>query len=61
MHQNFCHNTILLRLHVDGRLVGLLQNKYEYVNGEGAYRDCARTISSKTSPAAKASPSFFFH
>ena len=64
-YDNFTQHTIILRLDVNGRLVGFLCSMlmiYEQLNSFGKREaDSVHTISSRTSPAAKGWPSFFFH
>ena len=59
-HQDFAHNTVVLCLNIDGGFVRLL-----HIVGRGELNRPLRrillTISSRTSPAANDSPSFFFH
>ena len=56
----FCQDAIVLCLDVDGGFVGLLRGHRLHERLDDRKRK-TRTISSKTSPAVKDSPCFFFH
>ena len=58
-YDNFCHDTIVLSLNINGCLVSFLKFSVSTI-ARPKRSDGVLTTSSKTSPAEKDSPSFFF-